>query len=73
MLPLARQSAQCRGEGHGNSAFAAQWAGEAVRLSRAMPAAELVATLVQETVDAITSLQTGFGICSGPDTSRLDA
>ncbi|WP_299704864.1 hypothetical protein [Caballeronia sp.] len=42
-------------------------------MSRAMPAAELVATLVQETVDAITSLQTGFGICSGPDTSRLDA
>ena len=58
---------------HGSSAFAAQWAGEAVRLSRVMPAAELVATLVQETVDAIASLRTGFGICSGPDTSRLDA
>jgi len=42
-------------------------------LSRAMPAAELVATLLQETVDAIASLRTGFVIGSGPDTSRLHA
>jgi nitronate monooxygenase len=58
---------------HGSSAFATQWAGAAVRLSRAMPAAELVQTLVQETVDAIASLRTDFAVCSGPDISQLDA
>lgn len=58
---------------HGSSAFTTRWAGAAVRLSRAMPAAELVQTLVQETVDAIASLRTDFAVCSGPDTSQLDA
>jgi len=36
----------------GSAAYAAQWAGQAVRLSRAMPAAELVETLVRETREA---------------------
>ncbi|MGF6777310.1 NAD(P)H-dependent flavin oxidoreductase [Paraburkholderia sp. GAS334] len=36
----------------GNHEYAAHWAGQAVRLSRAMPAAELVATLVRETAEA---------------------
>ena len=56
----------------GSSAFAARWAGEAVRLSRAMPAAALVATLAQETIDAISSVWTGFIACSEPDTSGPD-
>ncbi|MBC8742958.1 nitronate monooxygenase [Paraburkholderia sp. UCT31] len=43
-------------QAHGSSEYAAQWAGQAVRLSRAMPAAELVATLVREMVWSITSL-----------------
>jgi hypothetical protein len=38
-----------------------------------MPAAELVATLMQETVDAINSLRTGRAIGSGPDAARLNA
>jgi nitronate monooxygenase len=36
----------------GNHDYAAQWAGQAVRLSRAMPAAELVATLMREVAEA---------------------
>jgi nitronate monooxygenase len=36
----------------GSAAYAAQWAGQAVRLSRAMPAAELVETLVREMREA---------------------
>jgi nitronate monooxygenase len=36
----------------GSAAYAAQWAGQAVRLSRAMPAAELVETLVREVREA---------------------
>ncbi|WP_035565032.1 NAD(P)H-dependent flavin oxidoreductase [Caballeronia sordidicola] len=67
----AARALNAAAKAHGSSAFAAQWAGEAVRLSRAMPAAELVATLLQETVDAIASLRTGFVIGSGSDTSRL--
>ncbi|CAE6734066.1 Nitronate monooxygenase [Paraburkholderia domus] len=38
----------------GSAAYAAQWAGQAVRLSRAMPAAELVETLVREVREAQT-------------------
>jgi nitronate monooxygenase len=41
---------------HGTSEFAARWAGQGVRLSRAMPAADLVAMLVRETVDAVKLL-----------------
>ncbi|MGF6674365.1 NAD(P)H-dependent flavin oxidoreductase [Paraburkholderia sp. WSM4174] len=43
-------------QAHGSSEYAAQWAGQAVRLSRAMPAADLVAILVHEMVCSITSL-----------------
>ncbi|MFL9900289.1 nitronate monooxygenase [Paraburkholderia fungorum] len=39
----------------GSAAYAAQWAGQAVRLSRAMPAAELVEALVRETREAQTA------------------
>ncbi|MFL9857366.1 NAD(P)H-dependent flavin oxidoreductase [Paraburkholderia madseniana] len=39
----------------GSAEYAAQWAGQAVRLSRAMPAAELVETLVRETREAQTN------------------
>ena len=38
----------------GSAEYAAQWAGQAVRLSRAMPAAELVETLVREIREAQT-------------------
>jgi nitronate monooxygenase len=40
----------------GNFEFAAQWAGQAAHLSRALPAAELVATLKRETAEAVASL-----------------
>jgi nitronate monooxygenase len=40
----------------GNSDFAAQWAGQAVRLSRALPAGELVAQLARELDEAIQAL-----------------
>jgi nitronate monooxygenase len=36
----------------GETGFAAQWAGQAARLARAMPAAELVATLARELAEA---------------------
>ncbi|KAE8754991.1 nitronate monooxygenase [Paraburkholderia madseniana] len=39
----------------GSAEYAAQWAGQAVRLTRAMPAAELVETLVRETREAQTN------------------
>ncbi|MFM0230309.1 NAD(P)H-dependent flavin oxidoreductase [Paraburkholderia sediminicola] len=39
----------------GSTEYAAQWAGQAVRLTRAMPAAELVETLVRETREAQTN------------------
>lgn len=74
-FPIAFDAAKAlnaAAKAHGSSAFAAQWAGEAVRLSRAMPAAALVATLAQETIDAIASLRTDLAVCSGPDTSRPD-
>lgn len=41
----------------GNHDYAAQWAGQAAPLARAMPAAELVATLKQELRDAIGALR----------------
>ncbi|CAB3789302.1 NAD(P)H-dependent flavin oxidoreductase [Pararobbsia alpina] len=44
----------------GNSEYAAQWAGQAVRLSRALPAAELVAALMRETVETIEGLNSRF-------------
>ena len=69
----AARALNAAAKAHGSSDFAAQWTGEAVRLSRAMPAAELVATLMQETVDAINSLRTGRAIGSGPDAARLNA
>lgn len=74
-FPIAFDAAKAlnaAAKAHGSSAFAAQWAGEAVRLSRAMPAAALVETLAQETVDAIASLRTDIAVCSGPNTSRPD-
>lgn len=40
----------------GDSAFAAQWAGQAVNLSRAMPAADLVAVLRSEMAEAVALL-----------------
>jgi nitronate monooxygenase len=40
----------------GNFEFAAQWAGQAAHLSRALPAAELVAALKRETAEAVASL-----------------
>ncbi|OZI60918.1 NAD(P)H-dependent flavin oxidoreductase [Bordetella genomosp. 11] len=46
----------------GNSDFAAQWAGQAVRLSRALPAAELVAALdaeLDESLQGLLALQGG--------------
>jgi nitronate monooxygenase len=45
----------------GNFEYAAQWAGQAVRLSRALPAAELVATLMREAVETIEAMQRRFG------------
>lgn len=57
-------------QAHGSSDYAVQWAGQAVRLSRAMPAAELVATLVRETVDAITSLSANFASLSHSEASK---
>lgn len=47
----------------GNSDYAAQWAGQAAPLARAMPAAELVGVLraeVHETLDALRDLAAGF-------------
>ena len=41
----------------GNADYAAQWAGQAVRLSRAMPAGELVSTLVREMREAVEALR----------------
>jgi len=41
----------------GNSEFAAQWAGQAAPLSRALPAAELFAVLTRETLEAIARTQ----------------
>ncbi|WP_341248769.1 nitronate monooxygenase family protein [Cupriavidus pauculus] len=44
----------------GSADFAAQWAGQAVPLARALPAAEMVATLTQElaqAIDALTALR----------------
>jgi nitronate monooxygenase len=43
----------------GNSEFAAQWAGQAAALSRAMPATELVARLSQELDEAVSALGAG--------------
>ena len=74
-FPIAFDAAKAlnaAAKAHGSSAFAARWAGEGVRLSRAMPATSLVATLAQEIVDAIASLRTNFTACSGSDTSRTD-
>jgi nitronate monooxygenase len=47
-------------QAHGNLEFAVRWAGQSVRLSRAVPAADLVATLVRETVDACRPLLANF-------------
>lgn len=41
----------------GNSDFAAQWAGQAVRLSRALPAGELVAVLTDELEQSLAGLR----------------
>jgi nitronate monooxygenase len=74
-FPIAFDAAKAlnaAAKAHGSSAFAARWAGEGVRLSRAMPAASLVATLAQEIVDAIASLRTNFTAGSGPDSSGTD-
>lgn len=40
----------------GNSAYAAQWAGQAAPLARALPAAELVEVLTRETREAIAAM-----------------
>jgi nitronate monooxygenase len=53
---VAGKALDAAAQAHGSSEFAARWAGQGVRLSRAMPAADLVATLVRETVDAVKSL-----------------
>ncbi|MBP0594784.1 nitronate monooxygenase [Paraburkholderia sp. LEh10] len=45
---------------HGSSDFDVRWAGAAVQLARAMPAAELVALLMRETFDAIRCLKDEF-------------
>ena len=48
----------------GNSDYAAQWAGQAVPLARAMPAAELVATLTAElkaTLERLSGLKAVLG------------
>jgi len=56
-LPFAACKAlNAAAQAHGTSEFAVRWAGQAVRLSRAMPAADLVATLVRESLDAVRSL-----------------
>ncbi|AJP59651.2 2-nitropropane dioxygenase [Pandoraea vervacti] len=43
-------------KGHKESGYAAQWAGQAAPLARALPAATLVEVLTQETRDAIASV-----------------
>lgn len=53
---VAGKALDAAAQTHGTREFAAQWAGQGVRLSRAMPAADLVATLVRETVEAVESL-----------------
>ncbi|MGF6919760.1 NAD(P)H-dependent flavin oxidoreductase [Paraburkholderia sp. 40] len=53
---VAGKALDAAAQAHGTCEFAARWAGQGVRLSRAMPAADLVATLVRETVDAVKSL-----------------
>jgi nitronate monooxygenase len=57
-FPIAFEAARAlagAAKAHGSSDYDVRWAGAAVRLARAMPAAELVAVLMQETVDAVGS------------------
>ncbi|WP_322093424.1 NAD(P)H-dependent flavin oxidoreductase [Paraburkholderia bannensis] len=46
---------------HGESGYGAQWAGQAAPLARALPAADLVRTLHQETQAALADLNTRIG------------
>lgn len=58
--PIAYDAAKAlhaAAKARGNSSYAAHWAGQAFRLARAMPAAELVVMLARETRDAIEGLQ----------------
>ena len=51
----ARALANRYAAARGSSEFMAMWAGQAYRLNRAMPAAELVATLAREAMARIAS------------------
>jgi nitronate monooxygenase len=53
-------------QAHGSSEYAVRWAGQGVRLSRAMPAAELVETLMREAVRSIATVSANFGSLSRP-------
>ncbi|MFP3550872.1 nitronate monooxygenase [Paraburkholderia sp. SIMBA_049] len=62
-FPIAIEAAKAltgAAKAHGSSDFDVRWAGAAVHLARAMPAAELVTLLMRETVEAIGSLQDEF-------------
>jgi nitronate monooxygenase len=62
-FPMAFDAARAlcaAAKSQGDSSFAVRWAGEAVRLSRAMPAADLVALLVKEMDEAVASLHAAF-------------
>ena len=50
-----RYAAELAAAARGSSEFMAMWAGQAYRLNRAMPAAELVATLAREAMTRIAS------------------
>jgi nitronate monooxygenase len=55
----AGKSLHAAAKKRGEFGYGAQWAGEAAGLSRAMPAAELVATLEQELKDSMRSVNAG--------------
>jgi nitronate monooxygenase len=51
----------------GRAEFLSLWAGQGVRMSRRMKAADLVGTLVRETEAAITRLERCSNHASGPN------
>lgn len=58
--PIAYDAAKAlhaAAKAQGSAEYAAHWAGQAFRLARPMPAAELVATLARETREAIEEMQ----------------
>lgn len=62
-FPIAIEAARAltgAAKAHGSTDYDIRWAGAAVHLARAMPAAELVALLMRETIDAIGALQDEF-------------